>query len=124
MGTNRRQPATGGVLRMALSRRFDMSFATKSSCHFLPFLAVFAIAAVVSLTVAAVFTLWGLENRNAKAAFDIVAQERFDAVETNITLTLHSLVSLGAFCDHAARIDRAEFALFAKSLRESDRAIQ
>jgi CHASE1-domain containing sensor protein len=87
-----------------------MSLATKSTRQFLPFLAVLAIAAVISLTVAAFFTLWSLENQNAKASFDIVAQGRFDALETNVDLTLHSRVSLGAFQDHSGVIDRGEFA--------------
>ncbi len=101
-----------------------MSFAPKPSRRFLPFPAVLAMAAVMSLTVAAVLTLWSLENENAKAAFDIVAEERFDALETSVTLTLHSLVCLGALHDHAARIERGEFARFAKDLLERDKAIQ
>src|SRR5580700_5404383 len=76
-----------------------MSLATKPARQLLPFLATLAIAAVISMTVAAVSILRNLESQNAKAAFDIVAQERFDALKTNVTLTIHSLVSLGAFCD-------------------------
>ena len=79
---------------------------------------------VISLTVATFFTLRGMENQNAKASFDIVAQERFDALETNVTLTLHSLVSLGAFCDTRTDVDRAQFATYAKDLLARDHAIQ
>jgi PAS domain S-box-containing protein len=100
-----------------------MSLATKPARQLLPFLATLAIAAVISMTVAAVSILRNLESQNAKAAFDIVAQERFDALKTNVTLTIHSLVSLGAFCD-SREIERAEFARFATDLWARDSAIQ
>ena len=79
---------------------------------------------VLSLTAALFFTLRSLENQNAKDSFDIVAQERFGALETNVTLTLHSLVWLGAFYDGWGNIDRAEFGRYAKDLLARDRAIQ
>jgi PAS domain S-box-containing protein len=90
----------------------------------LPWLGVLTIAGVVSLTSAAVFTLGSLENQNANASFQIVAQERFDALVTAVTLTLHSLVSLGAFHDHATQVDRSEFDRFAKELLQEDNAIR
>jgi len=101
-----------------------MSPPTKPTRQFLPSLAVLAVAAVVSVTVAAVFTLWNIENRSAKASFDIVAQERFDALAADITLTLHSLASLGAFLDSSPGVDRAQFARFANDLREHNDAIR
>jgi CHASE1-domain containing sensor protein len=79
---------------------------------------------VICLSIAIFFTLWRLENQNAKASFDIVAQERFDALESNVTLTLHSLVSLGAFYDSSISVERAEFARFAQDLLARDNAIQ
>ena len=83
-----------------------------------------AIAAVVSLSLAVFFTLWRLENQSAKASFEIVAQERFDALQTNVTLTLNSLVSLGAFFDGSVEVERDEFARFTKDLLARDNAIQ
>jgi PAS domain S-box-containing protein len=80
--------------------------------------------AVLSLSIAIFFTLRSLENQNAKASFDIVAEERFDALETNVTLTLRSLVSLGAFYDGSDDVERAHFARFAKDLLARDNAIQ
>ena len=100
-----------------------MSLVTKPGRRHLAWMAVPLVAAI-SLSIAIFFTLESLENRNAKASFDIVAQERFDALQTSVTLTLNSLVSLGAFCDHAADIERAEFGRFAKDLRAGDNAIQ
>lgn len=101
-----------------------MSPGAKPARRFLPFLAVLAVAAVVFLTVAAVFTLWNIENRSAQVSFDKVAQERFDALATDITLTLHSLASLGAFLDSSPGVDRAQFARFANGLREQNDAIR
>ena len=109
---------------MKESRGFNMSLATKPSAPLVSWLAALAIATGVSLTIAAFFTLWSLENQNAKASFDTVAQERFDALETDVTLTLHNLVSLGAFFDHSTDVWRTEFSRFAIDLLDSDPAIQ
>jgi PAS domain S-box-containing protein len=100
-----------------------MSVATKPARLLLPLMAVLPIV-VICLSIAIFFTLWRLENQNAKASFDIVAQERFDALESNVTLTLHSLVSLGAFYDSSISVERAEFARFAQDLLARDNAIQ
>ncbi len=56
------------------------------------------IVAVGVLLGAAIFvTLWRLEPENARSSFNNVAEERLDALEANITLTVNNLVSLGAF---------------------------
>ena len=101
-----------------------MSLATKPTRRFLPYLAPLAVAAVISLTAATFFTLRNLENRDAKDSFHLVTQERFDALTANLTLTLHSLVSLGAFCDGSPGVERANFTRFAKDLVARDNAIQ
>ncbi len=90
----------------------------------LPFSAVLAVAAVTSLSTAVFRALWKFENQTAKASFEIVAQERFDALQTNVTLTLNSLVSLGAFFDGSDKVKREDFGRFAKDLLARDSAIQ
>jgi len=105
------------------ARLAPISPATKLTRLFFPLMAVVPIA-VMSVSLAVFFTLWNLENQNAKASFDIVAQERFDALGTNVALTLDSLVSLGAFYDGSPDVGRAEFARIAKDLLARDHAIQ
>ncbi len=101
-----------------------MSLVTKPTRRLLTFLAVLPIVVAIALSLAIFFALWALENQAAQAAFDIVAQERLDALETNVTLTLHSLVSLGAFYDGSVEVERAGFARFANELLARDNAIQ
>jgi PAS domain S-box-containing protein len=101
-----------------------MNFVAKPLRRFLSFSAILALAAVLSLSLAVFFSLWRLENQNAKASFEIVAQERFDALQTNVTLTLNSLVSLGALFDGSVEVERVEFNRFATDLLARDNAIQ
>ena len=101
-----------------------MTFAAIPKRGLLPFSAVLAVAAVTSLSMAVFVALWRFENQTAKASFEIVAQERFDALQTNVTLTLNSLVSLGAFFDGSVQVERDEFGRFAKDLLARDSAIQ
>ena len=101
-----------------------MTFAAILKRRWLPFSAVLAVTAVISLSTAVFLALWKLENQTAKASFDIVAQERFDALQTNVTLTLNSLVSLGAFFDGSVKVERQEFARFAQDILARDKAIQ
>ena len=70
------------------------------------------------------FTLRSLEIKNAQASFDAVAQERLDALQTNVTLTVNHLISLGAFYDAALSVQRAEFDRFTAVLLERNHAIQ
>ena len=96
-----------------------MSLVTKSTRRLSPFLTVLAIFAVLCLSLAVFFALRKLENQNARASFEIVAQERFDHLQTNITLTSNSLVSLGALFDGSSDITRQRFGRFARDLAGS-----
>ena len=101
-----------------------MSFAAISKRRWLPFSAVLAVAAVTSLSFGVFLALWKFENQTAEASFEIVAQDRFDALQTNLTLTLNSLVSLGAFFDGSVKVERPEFGGFTRDLLARDSAIQ
>ena len=87
-----------------------------------PLLGIVAVG--VALSAAIFTTLRSLESKNAQASFDGVAQERLDAVETNVTLTVNNLVSLGALYDAAPEVTRDEFGRFAAPLLARNRAIQ
>jgi PAS domain S-box-containing protein len=102
---------------------FRMSYVKKPRRPHLTLMALPLVAGMV-LSLAIFLTLKGLEERNAEASFDIAGQERLDGLQTSITLTLNSLVSLGAFYDHAPDIQRPQFARFAKDLQGGDNAIQ
>jgi len=69
-------------------------------------------------------TLRDMETRNAQAAFNGVAQERLDALETNIQLTVNNLVSLGSLIEVKPDIDRQEFVRFTETLLARNEAIQ
>ena len=88
----------------------------------MPLLGIVAVG--VALSAAIFTTLRSLESKNAQASFDGVAQERLDAVETNVTLTVNNLVSLGALYDAAPEVTRDEFGRFAAPLLARNRAIQ
>lgn len=70
------------------------------------------------------FTLRNLEEENARAAFDSVARERLDALETNVALTIDNLISVDAYFDASQRFNRAAFRRFSSALLEQNRAIQ
>ena len=82
------------------------------------------IAGGILLSVAVFVTLRGFENKNAEASFDDEAQERLDALQTNITLTVDSVVSLGAFYDALPAVTREEFERLTGVLLARNRAIQ
>lgn len=87
-----------------------------------PTLGMLAIGILLS---AVIFTtLRRLEIKNAQASFNSVAQERLDALETDVTLTLNNVVSVGAFYDASRDVEREEFHRFAKSLLARSQAIQ
>jgi PAS domain S-box-containing protein len=91
-------------------------------CHVLPWLGMLVVGTLLSVVLFTV--LRSLETKNAQTAFNGVAQERLDALETNVTLTINHLVSLGAFCDALHDMQRAEFHRFATPLLARHRAIQ
>lgn len=81
-------------------------------------------AAGILLSVIIFTTLRGLESKNAEAAFNGVAQEHLDALETNITLALDNLVAIGALFDHADDVTRRQFDLFTSPLLARTQAVQ
>ena len=85
-------------------------------------LGIVAVGIVLSTTIFT--TLRSLESKNAEVSFNGVAQERLDAVETNVTLTVNNLVSLGALYDASPDVEREEFGRFAAPLLARNRAIQ
>jgi two-component system NtrC family sensor kinase len=88
-------------------------------------LRLLGIVAVGILLSAMIFiTLRSLESKNAEASFNVVAQERLDALETNITLTINNPVSVGALYDASHYVEREEFERFAVPLLAGNRAIQ
>jgi PAS domain S-box-containing protein len=88
----------------------------------LPSLGIVAVGVLLS---AVIFTtLRSLETKNAQASFNGVAQERLDALETNVTLTLNNLVSIGALFDHADDVERGQFDRFTASLLARNQPIQ
>lgn len=88
----------------------------------LPSLGTFAAGLLLSGLIFA--SLRSLENKNAQASFNRVAQERLDALETNITLTVNNLISLGAFFDAAHDVNRQRFDRFTAPLLARNHAIQ
>ena len=88
----------------------------------LPSLGIFAAGILLSGLIFAI--LRGLENKNAQASFSGVALERLDALETNVTLTVNNLVSLGAFYDSSRSVEPDEFTRFTARLLARNQAIQ
>lgn len=82
------------------------------------------LAAGILLGAAIFIMLRHLETANAQASFNGVSQERLDALETNITLTVNNLVSLGALLDATPQIDRQGFDRFTAPLLAGNGAIQ
>jgi PAS domain S-box-containing protein len=87
-----------------------------------PCLWVFLIGAVLDLV--SFVGLRRIEYRNARVTFESVARERLDQLEANIALTLHSLISLGAFYDGAKAVGRKEFHRFADRILTRNKAVQ
>ena len=88
----------------------------------LPSLSIFVAGILLSGLIFAI--LRSLENKNAQASFNGVAQERLDALETNVTLTVNNLDSLGAFYDSSRSVEPDEFARFTARLLVRNQAIQ
>jgi PAS domain S-box-containing protein len=88
----------------------------------LPSLGIVAAGMLLS---ALVFTiLRSLELNNAQASFNGVAQERLDALETNLKLTLNNLICVGALYDASPGIQRKQFDRLTMPLLAGNRAIQ
>ena len=88
----------------------------------LPSLSTVAVGILVSVMIFA--TLRRLESKNAEASFNGVAQQRLDALETSVTLTVNNLVSAGALYDASHVVEREEFDRFTVPLLAGNRAIQ
>ncbi len=70
------------------------------------------------------FTFRDLEQRNAEAAFELFAQERFDRLEINLARSLNTVVALGSFFDVSQTVNRREFSRLTKPLLETSDALQ
>jgi CHASE1-domain containing sensor protein len=77
-----------------------------------------AAAAALDLLVSLVlfFTFRDLEQKNAQAAFERFAQERFDGLEANIALNLNDIIALGALFDVSESVSRQDFGRFTAPL--------
>ena len=62
------------------------------------------------------FALRSLEAEKAKAAFQRVAAQRMDDLQSDLDLTVSTVVSVGAFCESRGPVTRSSFAAFAASL--------
>lgn len=61
-------------------------------------------------------SLRSLELEKAKAAFQRVAQERFDELQSDLDLTVNNVVAVGAFCKSSHPITRSSFDSFVTPL--------
>ena len=82
------------------------------------------LAVGVSLSTTLFITLWNFEIKDAQGDFSSVAQERLDALETNVTLTVNNLVSLGGLFDASHEVERQQFDHFTAPLLARNQAIQ
>ena len=112
-----------------MSLRFPTAFADYSHEPGLGFvrhisISLRTVAGGILLSGIVFTTLRNLESKNAEASFNGVAEERLDALETNVTLTVNNLVSLGALHDAVHDVQREEFGRFTIPLLARNRAIQ
>lgn len=70
------------------------------------------VAAGVLLSAVIFTTLRSLELKNAQASFNGVSQKRLDDLETDVTLTLNNLISVGTLCDASLGLKRDRFDRF------------
>ncbi len=61
-------------------------------------------------------SLRSLDAEKTKAAFQRVAQERFDNLQSELDLTVGKVVALGAFCDSSYPVTRSSFDSFVTPL--------
>lgn len=82
------------------------------------------VAGGILLSALVFTTLRSFENKKAEVSFESVAQERLDALETNIKLTVDNLVSVGALYDTLPDVTPDEFDRFTSTLLARNQAIQ
>jgi PAS domain S-box-containing protein len=90
--------------------------------RFLPAGALLAVGILLSVTIFRAVRKF--EDQNVKATFHDAALQSLYALETQITLTLNSMASLGSFYDASHEVERGEFARFAGDRLARHRQIQ
>ncbi len=89
----------------------------------LPVVVVLCLGVLISFCCFAI--LRSLEAEKADAAFQQVAQERIDELQSDLNLTVSRVVALGAFCESSYPVTRASFNSFVQPLlSSSDPAIR
>src|SRR5208337_4734332 len=99
-----------------------MSVAVIPKRRILPLLGVTSLGLLISLVL--FFTFRNLEEKTTQAAFERLAQVRFDHLEANLALNLNDIVSLGAVFDVSPSLNRLDFSRFTAPLLEENHAIQ
>lgn len=84
--------------------------AIRPRLRFLPTAALPAIGIPLGFTLLAAARK--LEDQCVEALFHTAAQQRLDALETEISMNLNALASLDAFYDASYEVERTEFARF------------
>ena len=92
------------------------------SARLLPIIGILVIGSVLNLAVLVI--LRSQEERSARAAFDNVAQVRFDDLEASVHESLDNLDAVAAFFNSSRFVERAEFARFTAGLIGRDNALQ
>ncbi len=92
------------------------------SARLLPIVGILVIGSVLNLAVLVV--LRSQEERSARAAFENVAQVRFDDLESSVHESLDNLDAVAAFFNSSRFVERAEFARFTAGLIGRDNALQ
>ncbi len=99
-----------------------MSLVKTSKYRLLIVAGAISIGLLISLIL--FFTFRNLEKQYEQAAFERLAQERFDGFEENIALNLSDIVSLGAFFAVSRSANREDFTRFVTPLLGENKAIQ
>jgi len=94
----------------------------QSRARFLLSSGAFILALALSLTIFA--AVRRLEDQNARAAFRVSADERFDDLEVQVGLTLDKISALGGLFDASHEVERAAFERFTASLLDHDSTLQ
>jgi PAS domain S-box-containing protein len=82
-----------------------------------------ALIVAMLLSLAIFVALRRLEDQNALAAFQGAANERFDALEITLGLTLDKIAAVGGFFDASHLVERQEFTRFTARIMGHDRTI-
>src|SRR5689334_19545727 len=88
------------------------------------FLLTAVLLAGVLLSLATFVALRRIEDQNARSAFHLVAQERFDAVEINLRRNLDNLTVLTGFFEAVRYVYRRQFSGVANRLLDSDSTVR